>query len=358
MTDIAAELEEFLRTPGISGFEDDVRALVMKKLAEIEGIPKPKIDDMGNVIVTFNEEKATKPGARHVLLVAHMDELGFIITKINEDGSLCFRKMGGIDDRTIVSRIVKISTSKGTVTGIIGIKPPHLMADISEMTKTVPAKDLRIDVGTSSKKETEALGIGLFNIAVTKKDIDYMRKRIIVARGLDDRFGCVAVLEVLRNIAKKAKGLPVVLTFAWSVQEEIGLRGAHALAHKLRPDVVFAVDSGSATDGPAGITPKELSPFIMGKGPGLRLVDNQAVASPILRKFIGNVAKRNRIPLQTLVTGGSTDAAAIQNVGCAMMPMVVPLRYTHSTVECISLDDLQNLIKLLTKTLETIKELK
>jgi len=355
MVNISEELEEFLRTPGISGFEDDVRALVLKKIAEIEGTPKPTLDDMGNIILSFGEDKKN---ARHVLVVAHMDELGLLVTKINEDGSLCFRKMGGIDDRTLASRIVKVKTKKGVITGVIGIKPPHLITDPAELTKTVAAKDLRIDLGTKSKKETQALGVEPFDTIVTKKDIDYIHNKIIVARGLDDRFGCVAILEILRNIAKKAQKLPLKLTFAWSVQEEIGLRGAHALAHRLRPDVVFAVDSGSATDGPDGIIPKEMAPFIMGKGPGLRLVDNQAVASLVLRNFIGQVAKKNRLPLQTFVTGGSTDAAAIQNVGCAVMPMSLPLRYTHSTVECISLDDLQNLVKLMTKVLEGIGGLK
>jgi putative aminopeptidase FrvX len=355
MTDITQELEEFLLTPGMSGFEDDVRALVLKKVSEIEGAPKPKIDDMGNVIVSFGEDKQK---VRHVLVVAHMDELGLLVTKINEDGSLCFRKMGGIDDRTLASRIVKIKTKKGFLTGVIGIKPPHLITDPAELTKTVLAKDLRIDLGTKSKKETQALGVEPFDTMVTKKDIDYLTNKIIVARGLDDRFGCVALLEILRNVAKKAEKLPLRVTFAWSVQEEIGLRGAHALAHRLRPDVVFAVDSGTATDGPDGIIPKDMAPFIMGKGPGLRLVDNQAVASPVLRNFIGQVAKKNRLPLQTFVTGGSTDAAAIQNVGCAVMPMSLPLRYTHSTVECISLDDLGNLIKLMTKVLEGIGGLK
>jgi len=351
MNDITQELEEFLRTPGMSGFEDEVRDLVKRKLAEIEGLPEPRVDDMGNVIVEFNASKQDK---RHVLVVAHMDELGLLVTKINEDGSLCFRKMGGTDDRTLLSRIVRIKTRKGIVTGVIGVRPPHLITDPAELTKTVPARELRVDVGTSSKKETEALGIELFNSAVTKKDIDYMRGHIIVARGLDDRFGCVAVLEVLRRLAKKVKGLPVRLTFAWSVQEEIGLRGAHALAHRLRPDVVLALDSCSATDGPDGIVPKDLTPFILGKGPGLRIVDNQAVASPVLRAFIGKVAKKNRLPLQTVVSGGSTDAAAIQNVGCAIMPLSIPLRYTHSTVECIDLKDLENLIKLVVKVLEGI----
>jgi putative aminopeptidase FrvX len=194
---------------------------------------------------------------------------------------------------------------------------------------------------------------------VLKKDFDIMNKKYIVARGVDDRFGCLVLLELLRKYAKAKKldKLGYKLSFVWSVQEEVGLRGAFAIGNTLKPDVVIAVDSGTSTDAPG--MPKNYAPFLMGKGPGLRLVDNRAVASPVLRKYIEKVAKRNRIPLQMLTTGGSTDAAAIQSTGCAVMPLCIPMRYTHATVEAVHLDDLKNLIKLLGKVLDGLgKELK
>jgi putative aminopeptidase FrvX len=153
MADLLEEFEELIRTPGVSGFEDDIRKLITDK---IMAFGKPRTDDMGNLILTFGD---SKKNTKHVVLIAHMDELGLLVTNIHKDGSMSFRKMGGIDDRTLVSRVVNIRTRKGIVTGIIGLKPPHLMEDRSEMKKTVPAKDLRIDVGTRSKKETEALGV-------------------------------------------------------------------------------------------------------------------------------------------------------------------------------------------------------
>lgn len=347
MTDIVKELEEFIRTPGVSGFEDDIRALIRRKVSEVKGTSS-HVDDMGNLVVSL----AGGGKGKHVVVVAHMDELGMLVTNIEQDGSICFRKMGGIDDRTLISRVVHIRTRKGVVPGVIGIKPPHLMENRDEMMKTVPAKELRVDVGTASKKETEALGVEVLDPMTLKKDFDIMRRKLVVARGLDDRFGCVAILEILRRMAGEASRLPVRLTFVWSVQEEIGLRGAFAIASRLQPDIVFAIDSGSTTDAPG--MPRELAPFKLGKGPGLRLVDNRAVASPVLRAYIEKVAKRNRIPLQVLVTGGSTDAAAMQQMGCAAMPVAIPLRYTHSTVEVIHLDDLENLVRLMVKVLQGI----
>jgi putative aminopeptidase FrvX len=353
MSDLLEELEEMIRTPGVSGFEDDITELMKRKL---KGLGSPYVDDLGNLILTVGKKDRD---AKHVVVIAHMDELGLLVTNIDADGSLCIRKMGGIDDRTLVSRVVKISTRKGVVTGVIGIKPPHLMEDRSEMMKTVPWKELRVDIGTRSKKQSEAMGIELLDPMVLKKDFDVMNKKYVIARGMDDRFGCLVILEVLRRLAKAKKldKLGIKLSFVWSVQEEIGLRGAFAVANRLQPDAVFAVDSGSSTDAPG--MPKNINPFKMGEGPGLRLVDSRAVASPVLRRYIQKVAKKNKISLQVLATGGSTDAAAIQSIGCAAMPMCIPLRYTHSTVEVIHMDDLNDLIRLMVKILEGVgKELK
>lgn len=349
MSDIVKELEELVRTPGISGFEDDIRDLIAKKIKGIRGAPKPRVDDLGNLIVTLGEKKKD---AKHAVVIAHMDELGMLVTNINRDGSLSVRKVGGIDDRTLISRVVHIRTKKGTVPGIIGLKPPHLMDDRSEMKKTVPAKDLKIDVGTRSKKETETLGIDFLDPIVLKKDFEVMAKKYLVARALDDRFGCEAQLEMLRALAPKADRLPVKVSLVWSVQEEIGLRGAAAIANTLKPNFVFAIDCASTSDAPGAS--RENRPFVLGKGPGLRLVDNRSIASPTLRKLMNTVARKNRIPLQEAVTGGGTDAAAIQTAGCAAISVAIPLRYTHSTVECIHVDDLKNLIKLMVKTIEAL----
>ena len=332
-------IKDLIYVPGISGYEDEIREVIKKRLGK--GV-KSSVDNLGNLIVPMSE------GIGSVVLMAHMDELGMIVTKIERDGSLRIRKVGGIDDRTLVGRMVEVKTSKGIVAGAIGMKPLHLMTDRTETKKTVPAEDLRVDVGTRSKKETEKLGIALMDPMVLKKDFTVMNKKYICARGMDDRAGCAILMDIHQKLKKVKLKLGVTLVF--STQEEVGLRGAIAIANTLKPDYIFAVDSLSTTDGPG--LPKNSEPVVLGKGPALRLIDNRAMASPMLKDYLVKLAKKKKIPLQVGVTGGSTDGAAVQECGAAMMPVCMPLRYTHSPVEIVHLDDLKNISKLLVEAVK------
>jgi len=335
------DIKDLIYVPGISGYEEEVAALIKKKLGK--GV-KCSIDNLGNLIVPVSKGKQT------VVIMAHMDELGAVITKIEKDGSLRFRKVGGIDDRTLVSRMAQIITSKGIVPGVIGLKPLHLMPDRSETKKTIPADQLLVDVGTRSKKETEKLGIKLLDYFVLKKDFLVMNKKYIAARGMDDRAGCAVLLDIYKRLQKMKTKVGVTLVF--STQEEVGLRGAIAIANTLKPDYIFAVDSLSTTDGPG--LPKNMEPVLLGAGPVLRLIDNRAIASPKLKKLLIDISRKKKIPLQLGVTGGSTDGAAVQECGAAMMPVCMAVRYTHSTVEVVHLDDLQNISKILIEVVKTL----
>jgi len=335
-------IKDLIYIPGISGYEEEIREYIQQLLGKDA---LTSVDNLGNLIVNVSE------GERTIAIMAHMDELGMIVAKIEKDGSLRIRKIGGIDDRTLIGRTVEIKTSKGIVPGVIGMKPLHLMTDRSETKKTVPASDLRIDVGTRSKKETEKLGIALMDPMVLKKDFTVMNKKYICARGLDDRAGCAVLIDVYEKL-KKAK-LKIGLTLVFSTQEEVGLRGAIAIANTLRPDYIFAVDSLSTTDGPG--LPKNSEPVLLGKGAALRLIDNRAMASPILKDYLIKLAKKKKIPLQLGVTGGSTDGAAVQECGAAMMPICMPMRYTHSSVEVVHLDDLKNISRLLVEAVKGLQ---
>jgi len=330
-------LEEMLRIPGVSGFEDDIRNYIRGKI-EDKGL-KAIEDNLGNLRVELGD---TGP---LVIFVAHMDELGLIVTKLESDGSLRIRKVGSIDDRTLVSRVVEIKTKKGTVSGVIGIKPPHLMTDPEEAKKIVKWQDLRVDVGTRSRKATELLGIRVLDPMVIKKDITYITKDLICARGIDDRAGCAILLDVLEQL--KDRRLPIRVAFVWSVQEEIGLRGARAVAFNQRPDYVFAVDTMTTTDAP--LTEEVYEKVELGGGPALRMFDNVAIASPKLRTLVEQVAKAAKLPLQCGTGGGSTDGAAMQDTGCLMMPLGFGMRYTHSPTEIASISDLENMVKLVVK---------
>lgn len=335
-------LEEMIKVPGVSGFEDDIRDCIREKV-EAMGL-KATEDNLGDLLVTLGDKGPS------VVMIAHMDELGLIVSKIEEDGSIRIRKVGGIDDRTLVGRVVEIKTQKGMVTGVLGLKPPHLMTDADDRKKIMTWQEVRVDVGTRSKKGTEKLGIRVLDPMVFKKDITYIGKDLICARAVDDRMGCAIILEVLGKL-KDAK-LPIKLTFAWSVQEETGLKGAKVIGFNLRPDYVFAVDTMTTTDDPC--MGETFEKVLIGGGPAMRMFDNEAIASPKMRKLVEEVAKAAKIPLQYGTGGGATDGAAMQDFGCLMMPIGIAMRYTHSPVEIASIKDMENASKLLVKIAERI----
>ncbi|HUV60621.1 MAG TPA: M42 family metallopeptidase [Thermoplasmata archaeon] len=328
-------LEEMIRIPGVSGYEDDIREYIRARV-ESMGAPVEE-DNIGNLITTVGTK------GPHIVLIAHMDELGLVVTNIDADGSLRIRKVGGIDDRTLVGRIVEIATQKGTVTGVLGLKPPHLMTENDDRKKVVSWEDVRVDLGTRSRKETEKLGVRVLDAMVFKKDIAYIEKDVICSRGVDDRAGCAILLDVLKKL--RTRKLAARITFVWSVQEEIGLRGAKVIGFQLRPEYVFAVDTMTTTDGPMqGNTYEKI---LVGGGPALRMFDSAAIASPKLRKMIEGIAKKAKLPLQCGSGGGATDGAVIQEFGALVMPIGIPMKYTHSPTECASLKDIDNTSRLL-----------
>ncbi|UCE90884.1 MAG: M42 family metallopeptidase [Methanobacteriota archaeon] len=335
-------IEEMIGVPGVSGYEDDIREYLRAKVDAIGC--EAREDNIGNLIATVGSK------GPHIVFIAHMDELGLVVTRMEEDGSLRVRKVGGIDDRTLVGRVVEIKTSKGIVTGVLGLKPPHLMTESDDRKKVVSWEDVRVDVGTRSRKETERLGIRVLDAMVLKKDVSYVGKDVICARGIDDRAGCAALLDALRKV--KDRKLPARLSFVWSVQEEIGLRGAKVIGFTLRPDYVFAVDTMTTTDGP--MQGETYERILVGGGPAMRMLDSAAIASPKLRKMVEEVAKKSKIPIQYGSGGGATDGAAIQEFDALAMPLGIPMKYTHSPTECASLKDVNNLSRLLVKLAEHI----
>ena len=337
-------LEEMIRVPGVSGYEDEIREYIRRRVEEMGATAEE--DNIGNLTATVGSK------GPHVVFIAHMDELGLVVTNIDDDGSLRIRKVGGIDDRTLVGRVVEIATRKGTVPGMIGLKPPHLMTENDDRKKVVSWEDVRVDVGTRSRKETERLGVRVLDSMVFKKDVQYIRGDVMCARGIDDRAGCAILLDALKSVLHKK--LAARLTFVWSVQEEVGLRGAKVIGFKLQPDYVFAVDTMTTTDGP--MQGKTFDKILVGGGPALRMFDNAAIASPKLRKMIEDIARRSKIPLQAGSGGGATDCAVIQEFGALAMPIGIPMKYTHSPTECASLKDIRNTSRLLVLTAERISK--
>jgi putative aminopeptidase FrvX len=331
-------LKELVFTPGVSGWEDPVREVIKAKVSKYG---ETKVDALGNLTLTLGK------GPRHAIFVAHMDEIGLVVRHIEDNGYIRVRLVGGLDERVLAGRVVDIYVEGRSepVPGVIGLKPPHLMKDRErETSQVVKVDDVLVDVGTRSKAETEALGIAKLAPIILRKHFCVLANHLVATRGLDDRLGCAALIEALEMIDPEALGIK--LTFAWSVQEELGLRGAYALGNTLHPDFAVAIDSCTTGDSPQ--VEFHLSAVRLGEGPVLRVYDRLAFASRTMMKQISQAAGRHDIPLQVAVTGGTTDGAALQTFGTAMMALAVPVRYVHSPTEVMSLSDYDRLVKLVT----------
>ncbi|WP_448530973.1 M42 family metallopeptidase [Pseudothermotoga sp.] len=321
MDKLVENLIELCSVTGVSGREENVRQLLIKKLK----VPY-QVDNVGNLVVELGEGEET------VAIMAHMDEIGLIITGVNNDGTLNFRKIGGFDDRILAGSHVQVVTESGMLEGVIGITPPHLSSQ-----QTI--ENLRIDIGCKSKQEAEALGVKVLDYAVFKKHASLLNGEFFAMRSLDDRFGCLALLEVLNRV--KDEKLSRKIYFVWTVQEEIGLKGAKAFVASHRIDVCYAVDSFACCSSLTG-------DVTVGKGPVLRMLDNSAFASYELMKEILNLAEKHDLPVQVGVTGGGTDGSVAMEFGAKMVPVTLAVRYLHTPAEYISIKDLKNLIELLT----------
>jgi len=331
-----ALLERLLAACGVSGYEAPIRDAIRETVGNL---CKLETDALGNLFTMLGE------GSPHILLIAHMDEIGLLVTHIEDNGCLRFRKVGAVDDRLLPSRPVIIHTHAGPVRGVIGMIPPHLTLDRTQTSRVIPWNELFIDLCTRSRAETENLGVKLLDPITLQKDAFVLREKFLCGRSLDDRFGCAVLTQVLQRLAKRK--LKRRVSFVWSVREEIGLQGGTVIGNRLTPDIVLAIDSYASADAPD--VPFHLAPARLGSGPVLRLADDQAIASPALRAQLETLAGSHHLPLQEGATGGGTDGAAIQRsgTGAHMMAVSVPIRYLHSMVEMCHLDDLDHLVELL-----------
>jgi putative aminopeptidase FrvX len=327
-------LQELLTVPGAPGYESAVRALIGSKLPH--GVPG-HVDAMGNLVATVGQ------GEPKTMFVAHMDEIGFVVSDVREDGFLRVKALGGVDPRTIIGRLLRIVTGKGQLLGAVTVRPPHLMRDPGAEQKEVPpVSEMYVDIGAKNRAEAEAMGVRILDFAVYEKDPRVINGRLLCSRALDDRAGCFVLLKALAELAKKPPRGAV--QFAFSVQEEVGLRGATLLARAHKLDWAFAVDSVSAGDFP-GLTPDQ-GPARLGEGSCLRVLDNATIIPPEIWREVQEVARGAGIALQVVFSGGGTDAKPFQSEGPRVVSLAFPMRYTHSAVEMVHTGDLEETVKL------------
>jgi endoglucanase len=322
-------LRKLVECYGPSGYEDQIRQVV---LAQIKGLADEiSVDALGNVIAW---RRSGQPGAKKIMLSAHMDEIGMMITHVDQDGFCRFTNIGGLFPNTLHGN--RVLFADGTI-GSIGV-------DSGVGASTAPTlEQLFIDVSTGNGKH----GIRVGDVAGLHRLLEVRGQRLI-AKSMDDRIGCVVQIEVMRTLKKS----PHDVAFVFSVQEEVGLRGARTAAHAINPDLGIAIDVTRTGDTAEPIKME----VALGKGPAIKIKDSGMLAAPEVVALMEQAAKAAKVPYQReVLIAGSTDAAAMQLVQAGVQAgcLSIPCRYVHTTSETVDMNDVQGGIKLLVKLLES-----
>jgi endoglucanase len=332
---------------GISGYEGSVREVIKKEIESY--VDEVKIDTFGNLIAI---KKGKSPS---VMLAAHMDEIGLMAKYVDDEGFVRFAKVGGWFDQTLVNQRVLLHTKKGVVVGVIGSKPVHVMAD-EEKKKAIEAKDMFIDVGASSRDDALSMGIEPGVPASIDQKLVGLANDMVTGKALDDRAGGAVLITAMQRIA--GMGLEPAVISVFTVQEEVGLKGARTSAFGLNPDVAIAIDVCVPGDHP-GIK-KTDSAIQVGKGPAITVMDaggRGVITHPKVLEWLCETAKANGIPYQIEVSeGGTTDASAISltREGIPSGVISVATRYIHTPVELLSLQDLERTTELVVAAIKSV----
>jgi len=339
MKEALENLKNLTALDGVSGEEKPVRDYIISKIKDY--VDDYYVDNTGNLI-TY--KKGTGNGPK-VMLDAHMDEVGLLITLINSDGLLKFRTIGGIEDRVLVGKRVRIGENK--VPGVIGFKPLHLQSS-KERKGTVDKKQLTIDIGAKDKDQA-ASKIEIGDLAAFAYDPVEFGDKKLMAKALDNRVGCAVLIELLKHKYE------CDIYGCFTVQEEIGLKGARTSTFQVKPDIALVLEGTTCYDIPD--TKEYGMSTVCGNGPALTVMDRTVIVDRDLLRHITKTAELNGIPYQfkQTITGG-TNAGKIQTggTGAKVAVIALPCRYIHSPVSVMDINDFENMIKLSKKVLETL----
>lgn len=334
-------LKRLSETPGISGREERIRAVVKK---ELEGLAdEVRVDVLGNVIAL----KKGKTGNKKIMICGHMDEIGFVVSHIDEKGFLRFNPVGGFDPRTLVAQCVVVHGREDLV-GVLmpGLKPVHIMTP-EEAKAPLKVTDFYVDLGRTKEEVEKLVRIG-DPITLQREFVEVGAN--VSGKAMDDRVGVWVMLKALRQVQDHEADIYAVAT----VQEEVGLRGAVTGAYGIRPDIGVALDVTLAVDGP-GSTP-QFQVTALGQGAAIKVMDSASISNYKLVDFMRELAEKHEIKYQMeILPRGGTDAGAMERSrsGCPVITLSVPTRYVHSNVETVNKEDLANTAKLLARFLET-----
>jgi|SRR5690554_405459 len=328
---------------GAPGYEHDVRKFMKQELSKYsDEIIQDKLGSIFGV-------KHGNPDGPKVMVSGHMDEVGFMVTKITKNGMVKFQTLGGWSPNVLQAQKLVVHSKKGPIYGLVASTPPHLGG------KDKPdIKQMMIDIGADSEKHAKELGVVPGCFVTPYMDFDFTAdNKKIIAKAWDNRYGCGLAIELLKEL--KDEKLPNILYSGATVQEEVGLRGATTAANLIKPDIFFALDASPAND----ITGDKSEFGQLGKGVLLRIHDRSYVTHRGIREFMLDIAKKNNIPYQYFVSRGGTDAGKVHISGEGVPSILVGIcaRYIHSHASMIHIDDyaaakemLITLVKAMDKT--------
>jgi putative aminopeptidase FrvX len=335
-------MQRICETPGTSGFEQPIREVILKELKGLAD--EVTVDSMGNIVAIKKGKEAKK-----VMVPAHMDEIGFIVTHIDDNGFVKFHTLGGFDPKTLTSQRVIVHGKKDLI-GVMGSKPLHVMTP-EERNRVAQLKDYFIDLGMTKAEVIKYVSVG--NPITRQRELIEMGN-CINCKSLDNRISVYILIEALR--ALKGKKIPYDLYAVFTVQEEIGIRGATLAGHYIDPEFGICLDTTIAFDVPGNSGHDKITE--LGAGPAIKIMDTSILCDYRMVEYMKTVAEKNKIKYQLeILTGGGTDASAIQKMsksGSIVGALSIPTRHIHQVIETCHKDDIAKSVALLVACISSL----
>lgn len=339
-------LASVCETPGVSGYEQPIRELILKSISNLAD--EITVDPLGNIIAIQRGRDSSKK----VMVPAHMDEIGFIVTHIDNDGFVRFHTLGGFDPKTLTSQRVLIHTKTKTLLGVMGSKPIHVMTQ-EERNKVPVIQDYFIDLGMEKDEVLKYVEVG--NPVTRQRELVEMGN-CVNCKSLDNRVSVFILIETMRKL--QSKKLPYDFYAVFTVQEEVGIRGASTAGHYLDPDFGICLDTTIAFDVPGNREFDRITK--LGHGTAIKILDGSVICDYRMVEFMKQVAKSNNIKYQLeILTVGGTDASGMQRMskgGSIVGAVSIPTRHIHQVIETCHKEDIQNSIAMLAACITSIDD--
>ena len=346
-------LKELCDTGGPSGYEQDIQRKVFRLIKD--HVDECKVDALGNIIAKMKGNSEFPS----LMVAAHSDEIGFVVKKIEPNGLIRFEQVGGFDNRLLLSQPVVIKSDNGSVHGVIGTISAHYVK-WDDPNRVSNHRELYLDIGALDDEEVAGMGVRVgqpISYGTELKKIGPENAPKAMGKALDDRAGTALLIDLIGKL-KEDKDERGDIYLAFTVQEEIGLRGASVVAAKIKPDFAIAVDTTPTSDTNDVIMTGTRR---LGEGPCIKLADKSLISHPLVSQQLRKVAEDNAIPYQEeIFMGIGTDAGAIHMTGEGIVTggISIPSRYTHSPHEVVDLKDIAHSSQLLVGFIKSLNELK